>query len=46
MAPIYEPSYEEIKDLALKLYQTKNPNALPPNDEKLKVEGTGNLPAN
>jgi hypothetical protein len=39
MAPIYEPSYEEIKDLALKLYQAKNPNALPPNDEKLKVEG-------
>jgi len=39
MTPIYEPSYEEIKDLALKLYQAKNPNALPPTDEKLKVEG-------
>jgi hypothetical protein len=39
MAPIYEPSYEEIKDLALKLYQARNPNALPPSDEKLKVEG-------
>jgi hypothetical protein len=39
MTRIREPSYEEIKDLALKLYLAKNPTALNPSDEKLKVEG-------
>jgi len=39
MAPIYESGYEEIKDLALKLYSGKNPKAALPSDEKLKLEG-------
>lgn len=39
MVSTHEPSYEEIKDLALKLYFAKNPKAVLPSDEKLKLEG-------
>jgi hypothetical protein len=39
MVPAYEPSYEEIKDLALKLYLGKNPKSTSPSDEKLKLGG-------
>jgi|GEM_PF-276678 ribonuclease J len=36
---VREPSYDEIKDLAQKLYFARNPEITQPSDETLKVEG-------